>query len=95
LAALGIRDTGAKNFGGPVVTAGGLVFIAATPDEKIRAFDKVTGRVLWEHRLPAAGYATPSVYQINGRQFVVIAAGGGGKLGTPYGDAVMAFALPE
>ncbi|HUF61553.1 MAG TPA: pyrroloquinoline quinone-dependent dehydrogenase [Verrucomicrobiales bacterium] len=94
LAARGIRHTGAKNFGGPVLTSTGLVFIAATPDEKIRAFDKYSGRVLWEHALPAAGYATPSTYQIAGRQFVVIAAGGGGKLGTRFGESIVAFALP-
>jgi quinoprotein glucose dehydrogenase len=90
----GIRHTGSKSFGGPVATAGGLVFIAATPDEKIRAFDQRTGEVLWEHALPAAGYATPSTYVLGGRQFVVIACGGGGKNGSPYGDAVVAFALP-
>jgi quinoprotein glucose dehydrogenase len=95
LVAKGIRHTGAKNFGGPVVTAGGLVFIAATPDEKIRAFDKYSGRVLWERKLPAGGYATPSVYRVQGRQYVAIAAGGGGKLGTPYGDSMVVFALPE
>jgi quinoprotein glucose dehydrogenase len=91
----GIRNTGAKNFGGPVATAGGVVFIAATPDEKIRAFETHSGRILWEYKLPAGGYATPSVYQIDGRQYVVIAAGGGGKNGTPYGDSIIAFALPE
>ncbi len=95
LARRGIFGTGAKNFGGPVLTAGGLIFIAATPDEKIRAFDKYTGRVLWEHKLPAGGYATPSTYMIDGRQYVVIAAGGGGKLGTRHGDAIVAFALPD
>ena len=95
LAAKGIRNTGAKNFGGPVLTAGGVVFIAATPDEKIRAFDKHTGEVLWEHKLPAGGYATPSVYKIDGKQYVAIAAGGGGKLGTEYGDSIIAFALPD
>lgn len=94
LAAKGIRHTGAKNFGGPVLTAGGVIFIAATPDEKIRAFDKYSGRVLWEHPLPAGGYATPCVYQLAGREYVAIAAGGGGKLGTRYGDAIVAFALP-
>ena len=91
----GIRNTGAKSFGGPVLTAGGLIFIAATPDEKIRAFDKYSGTVLWEHQLPAGGYATPSVYMIKGKQYVVIAAGGGGKLGTKHGDSVIAFALPD
>ncbi|MBM3837575.1 MAG: pyrroloquinoline quinone-dependent dehydrogenase [Verrucomicrobia bacterium] len=94
LAAKGIRNTGAKNFGGPILTAGGIIFIAATPDEKIRAFDKYTGKVLWEYKLPAGGYATPSTYQINGKQYVAIAAGGGGKLGTKYGDSILAFALP-
>jgi quinoprotein glucose dehydrogenase len=95
LVAKGVRNTGAKNFGGPVLTAGGIIFIAATPDEKIRAFDKYTGKVLWEHKLPAGGYATPSTYSIGGRQYVVIAAGGGGKLGTKYGDSVLAFRLPK
>ena len=91
----GIRNTGAKNFGGPVATAGGIVFIAGTPDEKIRAFDTHSGQILWEYKLPAAGYATPSVYVIDGRQYVVIAAGGGGKNATKYGDSIIAFALPS
>jgi quinoprotein glucose dehydrogenase len=91
----GIRHTGAKNFGGPVATAGGVVFIAATPDEKIRAFDTHSGAVLWDHKLPAGGYATPSIYVIDGKQYVVIAAGGGGKNGTKYGDSMVAFALPS
>ncbi|HIG29397.1 MAG TPA: pyrroloquinoline quinone-dependent dehydrogenase [Verrucomicrobiales bacterium] len=95
LVAKGIRHTGAKNFGGPVLTAGGVIFIAATPDEKIRAFDKYSGKVLWEHPLPAGGYATPSVYSIGDKQYVVIAAGGGGKLGTKHGDSIVAFALPD
>jgi quinoprotein glucose dehydrogenase len=95
LVAKGIRNTGSKSFGGPVVTAGNLVFIAATPDEKIRAFDKFTGQVLWEYQLPAGGYATPSVYMIDGKQYVVITAGGGGKNGTKVGDSVIAFALPD
>ncbi len=86
--------TGTEQYGGPVVTAGGLVFIAATSDEKIRAFDKATGRLLWEAPLPAAGYATPATYAVGGRQYVVIAAGGG-KLGTRSGDAYVAFALPD
>ena len=94
LVAKGIRHTGAKNFGGPVATAGGVVFIAATPDEKIRAFDTHSGSALWEYKLPAGGYATPSVYMIDGKQYVVIAAGGGGKNGTKYGDSIIAFALP-
>ncbi|MFC4871879.1 family 16 glycoside hydrolase [Negadavirga shengliensis] len=95
LAAMGIKDTGAKNFGGPVTTPGGLVFIAGTPDEKIRAFSSHTGEVLWEYKLPAGGYATPSIYMIDGKQYVVIAAGGGGKNATPYGDSIIAFALPD
>ncbi len=95
LVAQGIRNTGSKSFGGPVVTAGNLVFIAATPDEKIRAFDKRSGIVLWEYQLPAGGYATPSVYMVNGKQYVVIAAGGGGKNGTKVGDSIIAFALPD
>ncbi len=94
LAARGLKNTGSKNFGGPVATAGGLVFIAATPDEKIRAFDQATGAVVWEYKLPAAAYATPSTYQIDGKQYLVVVCGGGGKLGTPHGDAVVAFALP-
>jgi quinoprotein glucose dehydrogenase len=91
----GIRHTGTKNFGGPILTAGNILFIAATADEKIRAFDKFTGRVLWEHPLPAGGYATPSTFMIDGRQYVVIAAGGGGKNATKHGDSVVAFALPS
>jgi len=93
LAARGITDTGAEQYGGPIVTAGGLVFIAATMDEKFRAFDKDTGKLLWQTTLPAAGYATPSTYMVNGKQYVVVAAGGG-KLGTRSGDAYVAFALP-
>jgi quinoprotein glucose dehydrogenase len=89
----GIAPTGTENYGGPVVTAGGLVFIGATKDEKFRAFDKKTGKVLWETTLPAGGYATPSTYQVNGRQYVVISAGGA-KMGTKAGDAIVAFALP-
>lgn len=94
LTARGLAITGTENYGGPVVTAGGLLFIAATRDERFRAFDKATGRLLWETKLPFAGYATPSVYEVNGKQYVVIAAGGG-KLGTPSGDVYLAFALPD
>ena len=93
LAKKGLKDTGSKNFGGPIATAGGLVFIAATPDEKIRAFDQSNGQLVWEHKLPAAGYATPSTYMIDGKQYVVIVCGGGGKINSPHGDAVVAFAL--
>ncbi|MCU1257798.1 MAG: Pyrrolo-quinoline quinone [Bryobacterales bacterium] len=88
------RVTGSENYGGPAVTAGGLLFIGATTrDRKFRAFDKATGELLWETLLPAGGNATPSVYEVNGRQFVVIAAGGG-KSGAPSGGSYVAFALP-
>lgn len=90
----GIPITGTRNYGGPVVTKGGVIFIAATLDEKIRAFDKNTGKVLWEAKLPAAGYATPTTYMVNGKQYIVIACGGG-KLGTKSGDTYVAFALPD
>lgn len=93
LAKKGLPITGTENYGGPVVTAGGLVFIAATKDSKIRAFNKYNGKLLWEAKLPAAGFATPSIYQVNGKQFLVIACGGG-KLNAPSGDAYVAFALP-
>jgi quinoprotein glucose dehydrogenase len=89
----GIPATGTENYGGPLVTKGGLVFIAATKDEKIRAFDKISGKVVWEHQLPAAGYATPATYSVNGKQYVVIACGGG-KIGSKSGDSYVAFALP-
>ncbi|MCK0157293.1 DUF1080 domain-containing protein [Cellulophaga sp. F20128] len=90
-----IRNTGTLNYGGAVATAGGLIFIAATADEKFRAFEKSRGRILWEYKLPAGGYATPSVFMQNGRQYIAIVAGGGGKNNTPSGDSVMVFALPE
>lgn len=93
LTARGIPPTGTENYGGPIVTDGGLVFIAATKDEQIRAFDRETGALLWQASLPAGGYATPATYEAEGRQFVVIACGGG-KMGTPSGDAYVAFALP-
>ena len=93
LTARGIPPTGTENYGGPVATDGGLIFIGATKDEKFRAFDKADGRLLWETTLPAGGYATPAVYEVDGRQFVVIAAGGG-KMGTKSGDSYVAFALP-
>jgi quinoprotein glucose dehydrogenase len=89
----GIPTTGAENYGGPVATGGGLVFIGASRDEKIRAFDKETGEVVWEYQLPAAAYATPAVYEVGGKQYVVIACGGG-KSGTKSGDRYLAFALP-
>ncbi len=92
LTAKGVPPTGTENYGGPVVTAGGVVFIAASRDEHLRAFDRKTGRELWKAKLPAAGYATPATYSVNGRQYVVIACGGG-KIGTKSGDAYVAFAL--
>ena len=93
LTARGVPPTGTENYGGPIVTAGGLVFIAASRDEHIRAFDRKTGRELWKAKLPAAGYATPATYSVGGKQYVVIACGGG-KIGTRSGDAYVAFALP-
>ena len=94
LRARGMAPTGTENYGGPIVTDGDLVFVAATKDEMFRAFDQQTGRVLWQAKLPAGGYATPATYEVNGRQYVVIAAGGG-KMGTKSGDAYLAFALPR
>ncbi len=92
----GIPPTGQENFGGPTVTAGGLVFIASTMDAKLRAYDKDSGKILLSAPLDSAGYAAPITYLgADGRQYVVICAGGGGKLNTPKGDAVVAFALPE
>ena len=90
----GIPKTGTENYGGPVATGGGLIFIGATKDEYFRAFDKNTGEELWQYKLPSGGYATPSVYEVDGRQFVVIACGGG-KMGTKPGDTYVAFSLPE
>jgi quinoprotein glucose dehydrogenase len=95
LTAQGIRNTGTENYGGPVVTAGGLVFIAATNfDKKIRAFDKSTGKQLWEASLPFSANATPITYSVAGRQYVVIyASGGKDKRGSPTGGVYVAFAL--
>ncbi len=90
----GKPQTGVENYGGPVITAGGLLFIAATKDGKFRAFNKRTGKLLWETKLPNPGFATPAVYEVNGKQFVVIACGGG-KLHTESGDSYVAFALPK
>src|SRR5688572_30064475 len=95
LAAKGMKNTGTDNYGGPVVTANGLLFIgASTYDKKFRAFDKRTGALLWEAELPASGNATPSLYVVNGKQYVVIAAGGG-KNGAPSGGTFVAFSLPD
>jgi quinoprotein glucose dehydrogenase len=87
----GIPITGTESYGGPVVTGGGLVFIGGTRDERIRAFDRKTGKVLWEYQLPAGGYATPITYEANGKQYVVIAAGG--ARGSKPGGWYVAFAL--
>ncbi|MDO3386492.1 pyrroloquinoline quinone-dependent dehydrogenase [Gilvimarinus sp. SDUM040013] len=84
--------SGAENYGGPLVTAGDLVFIAATRDEMLRAFNRHTGQLLWQTKLPAGGYATPATYRIGGEQYVVLATGGG-KMGTPSFDAYIAFRL--
>lgn len=90
----GMPPTGTENFGGATATAGGLVFCAGARDHKIRAFDKKMGKQIWQRQLPFGGYAPPAVYSAAGRQFVVIAATGGGKLGDEVGDAYVAFALP-
>jgi glucose dehydrogenase len=96
LAKLGRSDTGSENYGGPIVTAGGLVFIGATDfDRKFRAFDKITGKLLWQTTLPFAGNATPATYAAGGRQYVVIAAGGGKDPSSPSGGVYLAFALPS
>jgi glucose dehydrogenase len=100
LEAKGLPPTGTANLGGSIVTAGGLVFIAATNDKRFRAFDKDTGRQLWEARLPASGHATPATFwgKVTKKQFVVIAAGGGNKYNTihedGFSDALVAFSLP-
>jgi len=90
----GAETWGSINFGGAIVTGGNLIFIAASMDGHLRAFDRRTGKVLWEFALPASAQATPMSYSLDGKQYVVIAAGGHGKLGTRTGDYVMAFALP-
>lgn len=95
LAAEGVPTTGTENYGGAIVTAGGLLFVSGTRDNKIRSFDKTTGDELWAATLPWAGSAAPSTYEIRGRQYVVIPATGVLHLGTPRGDAWVAFALPE
>ncbi len=95
LAAQGMKNTGSENYGGPIVTAGGLIFIGATVyDRKFRAFDSHTGELLWETELPFGGLATPSTYSVDGKQFVVIAASGGRDPKSPTGGMYIAFALP-
>jgi quinoprotein glucose dehydrogenase len=95
LVAKGMADTGSDNYGGPVVTDGGLLFIGASVfDEKFHAYDKTTGKLLWQTQLPYAGLATPSTYMVNGKQYIVIAAGGGQSSRKPSGGVYVAFALP-
>jgi quinoprotein glucose dehydrogenase len=95
LAAKGMSDTGSENYGGPVLTSSGLLFIGATIyDRKLRAFDARTGKLLWQAELPYAGTATPSTYMIDGRQYVVIATSGARDAKGPQGAAYVAFALP-
>lgn len=89
----GVTNTGTQLFGGGIVTDGGLIFIGASQDEKFRAIDKATGETLWEYQLPAGGYATPATYEVDGKQYVVIAACGGGRQRTKTGDYYIAFAL--
>ena len=91
----GLPPTGTFNMGGAIVTAGGLVFTGASMDERLHAYDKSTGRLLWEYQLDAGGYALPATYECGGRQYVLIAAGGGGKPETRPGNAYYCFALPE
>ena len=88
------EQTGSINLGGPIITAGGLVFTSASTDLYLRALDIETGKELWKYQLPAGGQATPMTYSLNGKQYLVIAAGGHGKLGTKQGDYVLAFTLP-
>jgi quinoprotein glucose dehydrogenase len=95
LEARGLAPTGSFNIGGPLVTAGELIFIGAAMDERFHAFDRETGRLLWEYPMEAGGYASPATYAIEGRQYVLIAAGGAGKPGTKAGNAYYCFALPE
>lgn len=96
LAAKGMKNTGSENYGGPIVTAGGVLFIGATIyDRRFRAFDTATGKVLWDTRLPYSGVATPSTYMVDGRQYVVIAASGARDPKGPHGGAYVAFALPR
>ena len=95
LEARGLPPTGTFNIGGPLVTAGGLVFIGAAMDERFHAFDAATGKLLWEFQMDAGGYASPATFEADGRQYVVIAAGGGGKPETRPGNAYYCFALPR
>ena len=89
----GADAQGSESYGGPVITASGLLFIAGTKDGYFRAYDKTNGKLLWQTQLPAAAFATPSTYEVNGKQYVVMACGGT-KLGAKGGDSYVAFALP-
>lgn len=93
LTAKGVPPTGTQNYGGPVVTAGGVIFIASTQDSMIRGFDTGTGKLLWKYTLPACGYATPCCYEMGGKEYLVISCGGT-KLQSAPGDSILAFALP-
>jgi quinoprotein glucose dehydrogenase len=96
LKAQGIETTGSENYGGPVLTASGLLFIGATLfDRKFRAYDAATGKLLWEYEMPYAGMATPAVYMVDGRQYIVIATSNSRNRQAPQGSAYIAFALPE
>lgn len=88
-------EWGSVNLGGPLSTGGGVTFIGATPDKILRAFDSETGKILWQHLMPAGSHAVPMTYRIDGKQYVVVVAGGHGKLGSTAGDYIFAFALPE
>ncbi|MFZ9982836.1 MAG: PQQ-binding-like beta-propeller repeat protein, partial [Cyclobacteriaceae bacterium] len=94
LTAKGFPQTGSESYGGPVVTSGGLLFIAGTKDEMFRAIDRHTGKIIWQTQLPAAAFATPASYEAGGKQFIAIACGGE-KLGAKKGNRVVAFALPD
>ncbi len=94
LTAKGIPVTGTEGYGGPLVTKGGLIFIAASRDGRMHAFDKNTGQLLWQAQLPVPGYATPATYIVDSKQYVVIACGGG-KIGSKSGDQYIAFSLPD
>jgi quinoprotein glucose dehydrogenase len=90
-----MKDTGTENFGGPVVTRGGLLIIAASVyDRKLRIYDKSTGHLLWETQLPFSALSTPSTYAIDGKQYIVVASGGGRDHSTPTGGVYVAFSLP-
>ncbi len=93
LAKIGIHNTGAENYGGPIITENGLLIIGAAKDGKMRIYNRHTGKLIFETQLPAAAFATPSTYQVAGKQYIVIACGGT-KLGVPKGNSYVAYALP-